>query len=219
MNPIISALDNYARVLKKASVWQTSKKPIGIIKDTGDDDFIFEFYCYVRIIVDLKKNYKLKYHPGFGDNKNNFPQSPAHKIGRPYFEMFDKNDKLLYQVCAGTKIKVLHGNKFDAPDISFQEADSPSNKPAAKNVKIIMDAKNCNVDKSQFNSFAMMIRNLNTEDAEKEMIKFDKLNAIKGNYLISFGKAYTDDKDYLKFHKLSEIENFDGKNNFNIINY
>lgn len=217
MKQLLRALDQYAKDLKSVSVWKSSRQILGNVKQ-GKDDFIYEFYCYIRIIVDLKSNYNLNYCAGNGIKKNMFPKKPCDKKGRPYFTLLDKKGKGIYQICAGSKIKVKHGNKYDAPDISFQSANA-TDSPTFSETKLIMDAKYCNVSKGQYNDFAMMINNLNTVNAENEKLIFKELSGIKGNCLISFGETYTQDLDYIKSHHISAIEHFNQKNKFKIITY
>jgi len=222
INKIINALNQYAASLEKAAVWQNSRDIIGNVKG-GKDDFIYEFYCYLRIIKDLKENYVIKYSEGAGSTKNKFPKKPANKKGRPYFKINKKDGTPLYHVCAGTKIKVQHGNKYDAPDISFQSADSPEDKPCHDHVKLIMDAKyiadkDGSVSKGSYNDFCMMIWNLDTLDAQKENISFNEFREVNNNCIISNRKAYERiELAYIRSHHLCEIENLNEEDSFNII--
>jgi len=231
MNAILKKIDEYAAALKKAGLWHTSRTPVGYIKKTksheqAKDNFIYEFYCYLRIVMDLSQNYALEYEAGAGDNKNKFPQGPAAKSGRPFFRLKDKNGNVVYQVCAGTEIKTIAGTKTNAPDISFQTPDADMDEPAADDVKLIIDAKynrptsdSDSFQEAQFDHFAMMIRNLNVESADQEKIQFGSLSTFKGNCILTNNKAFKADQAYLALHKVTEVEDFDEGKTFNVLTY
>lgn len=217
MSKIITAIKAYAKKLEKASVWTKSRKPIGLALE-GDKDFIYEFYCFLNVLVDLNPTYKLEYQPGRGKDENRFPHGPADKKNKPYFKLYE-NGVYKYQICAGTKIKAAFDGKKVAPDISFQKATAAEDLPLHTDVKIIMDAKNSDVQQSQYDSFCIMIKNLKTENAENEKLVLKRFSKVKGNCIISSGQAYTRNIEELKYHKLSEIENLDEKSKPNIITY
>lgn len=217
MSNIVTAIKGYARKLEKASVWTKSHEPVGLAMQ-GNKDFIYEFYSLLRIIEDLKSNYKIEYQAGPGKDGNKFPKGPASKKNKPFFKLFE-NEKLKYQICAGTKVKAAFDGKEVAPDISFQIATSPEELPSYTDVRIIIDAKNSNVQQSQFDSFCMMIKNLKTEKAENEKLIFKKFAKVKGNCIISSGKAFTKNIKELEYHKLSEIENLKENDSPNIITW
>ncbi len=52
---------------------------------------------------------------------------------------------------------------------------------------------------------------------KNEKIIYNKLKDIEGNCLISFGKAYIKDSDYLQSHYLCEIEFFNPDDSFRIV--
>lgn len=219
MDPFISAIKNYAEELKNCAVWHNSREAVGCALDS-ENYYIYEFYCLMRLLNDLNINYSIKYEAGKDDKRNKFPKGPAPKKDRPYFKLLDKNGALLYQICAGTEIKVKAGEKTDSPDISFQLAESPLDEPSYEHVKLIMDAKyseSKEVSKGSYNDFAMMIKKLDLENAKIINIKYDKLSGVIGNCLISNGKAYTDDVNYISDDALCEMEYFNEEDDFNII--
>jgi hypothetical protein len=62
----VNHISSYASLLQKGAVWQNSTEVLAPV--LGDDDhkqatkdYIYEFYCYLCIIVDLKANYKIEF--------------------------------------------------------------------------------------------------------------------------------------------------------------
>jgi len=217
----LNEIDKYAKALGKASVWKNSKEIVNSIK-SGENHFVYEFFCYLSIINDLETNYSIKYVPGNGKNKHRFPKRPVPKKGRPYFIIVNKiKSKKSYQVCHGTQIKVKAGNELHAPDISFQDENANKKVPTAEQVYIIMDAKYTDtpeksINSSSFDSVVKMVKALDVEDAENEKILFKKYDKFKGNCIITNGKAYKEEKEYHGIFKITEVEKFDENQNFKI---
>src|SRR5690606_29067779 len=106
--------EEFEQLLKKTeklSNWDKSGKCFGhfqILEKLGSKkkihDRIYEFYCFLRILEDLKQNYKIELinNP---INDQIFPQAPGKKENYSYFKLSMKSDSSSgFQVCFGTKI-------------------------------------------------------------------------------------------------------------------
>lgn len=136
---LIDQINSFASSLYDVSKWKTSSDPFGHIDPKTADNYVYEFYCYMRILEDLQTNYKVRFVPG----TNTFPKKSADKKnGWSRFDLYDKNNgTLLFQVCAGTNIEhTAIANYTVAPDISFQTDNSPA-EPNENHVLMIFDSK------------------------------------------------------------------------------
>ena len=168
----------------------------------------------MRILIDLKTNYKIDRIPGNPAGKI-FPQAPSLKKGWPYFKIELNGDPTnKYQVCFGTKIKLSLAPKTTiAPDISIQKHDATDD-PDESMVELIMDAKfkytNTNaLPIDQLHGFMQRVNALQTQNADTIPLKFNLLKDIKANCLLTNGKALDDQEDYCKLNKIKQIEQFD----------
>jgi hypothetical protein len=226
MRDYLNKLSTYTKTLKKCSKWIDTNKTVGKLdlNSVRGKDYIYELFCYLTILNDLSNNYILEYYPGFGKNQNCFPYAPSKKEGRPFFYLLNKNKDKFLQVCAGTKIKSIIDNNR-APDISFQNPNADLNLPQYNEILMIFDAKrkreNSNSEKvleSQYSSFAVMIKELGTEEAHLKKIEFKEFVKFNGNCLITNKKACRGIKKANELHKLKEIEFFDEKVDIKKIN-
>jgi len=183
---LIVQVGDSAAALHKASVWVNSKLPLNVT-----DNYLFEYYILLRLILNLAHNYTIRFVPGTGDNRFNFPRSPANKNGWPMFDICSKSDGiLLLQICAGTKVSDIYG-KERAPDISFQNAGS-SDAPSWKDVKIIWDGKyrkksSDSITDHEFSSFSRWLEILRLRNKQKPPINLNNLAQLLGNCLITNG--------------------------------
>ncbi|MBQ0786583.1 MAG: hypothetical protein KBT69_03725 [Oceanihabitans sp.] len=78
----LKEIKDYAIALRKASSWSNSNETIAHIQTSDNEEtkreYIYEFYCYLRILKDLKVNYDLELIPG-ELQKVLFPKAPALK--------------------------------------------------------------------------------------------------------------------------------------------
>jgi hypothetical protein len=211
----------------EASKWRSSNQTIAKVhlkqKKSNGEDYIYEFYCYIRVICDLICNYNIEFVDGRGRFQYAFPQAPSPKEGKPYFVAKDKNSsEIKFQICAGTEIATTF-QRSPAPDISFQKPESPEN-PTFENVLMIFDAKfnrsNSDKDKVGLNQLyyvSGMIRDLRIENAFLADIMFDELSELKGNCILTNGEACNTDFEYHRSHNLKEVEKFDANKTFNVI--
>ena len=145
---LLNEINQVAIALEDASVWCNSEKPVAHVKSREDErakSYIYEFYCYMRIVADLMENYVLEYIPGEGKFLHKFPQAPANKKGKPRFHVYEKkksNEKgsLKFQLCAGTKIEGKFESENNHPDISFQKPKA-SEDPKFSDLIMIYDAR------------------------------------------------------------------------------
>ena len=203
---LIKEINLLGKIVKRKSEWKSSKRPFGYFENKDEDNYIYEFFCYVSILKDLKTNYTIKYIPG----NNKFPRNPAYKKNIPYFEITCKSSNTKYQVCAGTKIKIKSGDTI-APDISFQMGNSPI-VPESKHIILIMDAKYTIKPESRLKfdiikTFAMNAIDLKALLASRSNINFNKFLAFKSNCLLTNGLA-SDKPAYCKLKKIKQIEKF-----------
>lgn len=215
---ILNEINDYADALETAALWHNSKESIDRVshkqKINNGEDYIYEFYCYVRVLVDLMYHYKVVFKAGTGKNAMNFPQAPCPKKGRPYFMVKDKETGIdLFQVCAGTQIKTIFPPMQAAPDISFQKPNA-SDTPDHTEVFAIFDAKfnrgktKIKVSQGQLSEVTSMIANLQLNTPVVNNIRFKRLAGLTKNCLLTNGKAHFNNLAYHQHHNLLEIENF-----------
>lgn len=205
---------------RKLSVWKSTGKCFGhfqILEQLESQkkvqDRIYEFYCLLRVLEDLKKNYKIEL---INNPKNDkvFPQAPGKKENYTYFKLSIKSDPSSgFQVCFGTKIalsKVV--GKFIAPDISFQILASPLN-PTESDVLLIMDPKykfdsKKSLTTNELEKFMHWVHALQTSNASSEPIDFDELTDLLGNSLLTNGNYIKGQEEYCKAYFVKQVSNF-----------
>jgi hypothetical protein len=227
MKEFLNYIREYSLVLKEGAIWHNSKDILAPVIGNTDkavavDNYIYEFYCYISIIIDLRKKYEIKFVEGSGLYKYKFPQAAANKKGKPRFHAF-RNGMLQFQICAGTKINCQIDSEQNHPDISFQIADA-SDDPSEKDLILIMDAKykegiEAVLPKDEVYKFGLIV---DLFDLRKELIAtidFEKYKDFQGNCLITNGKAYSDTNDIrlLKKYSIKEVEGFYPGQNFNVL--
>lgn len=210
---LVDKVKTYSAKLTKLSKWKSSNDVFGHIKK-ANTNYIFEFFCYVKVLIDFKANYEINYI----DGKNKFPRAPALKQGHSYFTIISKKKAgKSYQVCAGIRIESTLFLLSEHPDISFLDINAGDN-PTEKDVFIIMDAKHrvngSSLTKPEIKVFADTIVNLAVQNSKNEPIEFDRMKSLKGNCLITNGLEYKELFDYCKRKEIIQIVNFDLKGNF-----
>jgi hypothetical protein len=189
--------------------------------DVKGSDRIYEFYCLLRILEYLSANYDVTLIPGTRTDKI-FPEAPADKNGWPYFEITNKKDpNNQYQICYGTNIKVSGTLTTIAPDISFQEISS-TDSPNETMVEMILDAKykfnNTNpLSIDQIHAFMNRVTQLETKDADRLPIVFDKHDDIKSNCLLTNGKGLVKHDAFCKKGNIKQVVNFDIHGAYSVI--
>lgn len=227
MSELMKEINAYTSKLGKASLWHGSQKSLAEVelekaKKFGED-YIYEFYCYLRVLLDLQHNYSLRFVPGIDIFTYKFPKAPAAKKGKPYFIAFEQNTgKPAFQICAATEIGTPY-KRSPAPDISFQKADA-SDEPTYRDVLMIFDAKyirsTSDKDKIGLNQFyyvSGMVRDLQIADPSTCGIQFNELSACLGNCILTNGDAHCQEHEYVKSHNLKAVEHFDVGKIFKVI--
>jgi len=218
----------YIRQLKKSieslSKWDSSGKAFGHLRNLRNKktDRIYEFFCYIKIIDDLKKNYDIELVEGI--NGKIFPQGPASKKGWAKFILKDKiNGNILLQACFGTSVKLSASPKTTfAADISFQKS-SANDDPDERDVELIMDAKykesnSTKLDIKTIKEFAKSVQDFGVHSIKAGKIIFDKLKDIEVNCLLTNGNTIDIHEQYCKNNCLQQIGRFDcDGRKFNVI--
>jgi hypothetical protein len=225
---VLAQVTDYANALESAAIWHNSKESIDRVKHklkiSNGDDYIYEFYCYVRVLSDLTHNYTVRFVPGTGKNRMNFPQGPSNKKGRPLFILQDKTTgEPLYQVCSGTNIMTMFPPMTAAPDISFQKHDASDN-PTYNDVVLLFDAKynragsaKVKVSQGQLGEVTNMITHLQLATTPSVVLNFVSLAGFIRNCLLTNGNAHSDNKAQHDYFNLSEVEGFTVSQAFKIV--
>ena len=219
-NELLKNIYDFADKLKTICVWHNSKRPFGHISySEGKTDYLYEFFCYLKIVADLINKNQIAFDPG----EKMFARKPGKKKDSPRFLIINPvNGKTSYQICAGTKIKKNKGKKNSfAPDISFQIGDS-SDEPTYKDVIIIMDAKYSTDNDSKISNDEIYLFAKHIEDFELEKknilpINFSLLKDLSCNCLITNAKANEDSIDYCTLSNLKQVEKFDLSGSYRVI--
>lgn len=217
MKDFVDHIQQYASLLKKCSIWQNSAEilapVIGSQSSNVANDYIYEFYCYLCIIVDLSVNYEISFIEGNGTFKFAFPKKAAIKKGKPRFHA-SNHGKLCFQVCAGTLIRSPYPIENNHPDISFQVA-SASEDPDQNDLIMIMDAKfsehpTSKLPKDEVYSFQSIVDLFDLRGARKLQIEFDEYKDLDGNCLLTNARSHSDTTNIALLQKWSikEVENF-----------
>lgn len=200
MKQYLDEINSFASYLKTVSKWQKSFDPFGHLANS-EDDYVYEFWCYTRILKALSENptqfVRLK------NGTKSFPKSPALKSeGWSYFEIYDQNNELLFQVCAGTGVKRSDApTSVHNPDITFQ-ISAATDDPTENDVELIMDAKFqyeftkkgkprklATIPVKEIHAFSHRVNVLATKDAHTIALDFGSLAQLKGNSILSNGEV------------------------------
>jgi hypothetical protein len=218
MKDFVDHISKYATLLQKGAVWENTDEILAPVlseeeKLQATNDYIYEFYCYLCVILDLSSNYKLEFVEGEKEFQYNFPRKAALKKGKPRFHA-KEDDQLAFQICAGTRVRCDFDRENNHPDISFQLADATDD-PTEQDLIIIMDAKftedlSSRLSRTEFYKFGSITDLFNLRGVPKVAIKLKKLKKMFGNCLITNAKAYSDAADIRLLNKwnIKEVENF-----------
>jgi len=210
----INYINSLRTSIKALSKWETTGEAFGFIESVDDDrkDYIYEFFCAMKVIEDLTTNHKIVLHPG--RNGYRFPQKPQPKINWARFIGFDlAGAKEEFQVCLGIEL-----HPTDAPDtpfgadISFQKAGT-GEQPFDKDILLIMDAKyksdiEDKFDVSILREFAQCVRDMQAPKPETDVLKFGS-PAFKGNCLFTNGEPIEVHELYCRNRNVRQIGQFD----------
>ena len=220
---------------EKLTKWETSGKAFGhyqileakatdvkMAKNKGADS-LYEFWCLMKILDDLRVNYNITCVAGSRADKKVFPQAPAPKKGFAYFNAEDKaapSNK--FQICYGTEIKLSLAPKTTiAPDISFQKHDATDD-PDETMVELIMDARfkynnTAKLSVDQIHGFIQRVNALKTQNAASIALRFHLLPKLGANCLLTNGQGLNNQDVYCSLNHVKQVEKFDLKSSFNVI--
>lgn len=221
---ILDLINDGAEQLKNVVEWHGSGMPIAEVDlkphSESSPDYIYEFYCLIRIVNDLNHFQRVYFEEGTGPFRISFPRSPANKKGKPYFLVYDRASdppKKLFQICAGVKIRTIH-DMNRAPDISFQTAEAPEN-PKWDHVGFIFDAKNKRADsnsnqlgQNEFSYVTQMIRDLKLDASSAPriaMFRFQELAGLEANCILTNGSCFAAPKAYFEENNIKIAAQFD----------
>lgn len=219
---LIDNINSYATSLHEVSKWKNSSDPFGHIDSKTEDNYVYEFYCYMRILDDLRAKYEVRFVPG----TKSFPKKPADKKnGWARFDLHDKqNGTLLFQVCAGTNVEhTIITNYTVAPDISFQMDNSPD-EPNENHLLMILDSKyktgnsdEKKIDISTLREFANIVRDFDLNATKSSQIILDKLNSLTGNCLLSNGQTSKKHQPFCSHSKIKQVGKFIPKKLYEVV--
>jgi len=218
MKDFVTYIRQYSKLLEQGSRWHNTKESIAHVisdmdKANSTDNYIYEFYCYICIIVDLLKNYEIEFIEGQGDHQFKFPQAAAEKKGKPKFQAL-QGGVVQFQICAGTKIEGAYSSEQNHPDISFQVANA-SDYPRREDLIIILDAKfrenpKSKLSKNEVYTFIVNVLLFRLTSKPSLQIELNKLKDFVGNCLITNGLSYSDKSDVslIVDSNMKEVEKF-----------
>lgn len=209
---------NYINTLRIAisslSRWETSGEAFGFIasKDDGRQDYIYEFFCAMKVLHDLKQNHKIVLQPG--TNGYRFPEKPQPKSNWARFIGYDSHGQTeQFQVCLG--VELYPSDSPESPygaDISFQKAGT-GDVPYDSDVLLIMDAKyksdiSDKLNISIIREFAQCVRDMQTPKAETNILSFTTQD-FKANCLFTNGALIDVHEEYCRNRNIRQIGHFD----------
>lgn len=220
----LEEIRKYAELLGKAAKWDASNEQIlnieSIKEGKNKKEYIYEFYCFLRIITDLTNHYDIE--KVNSSAKTFFPKGPASKSNYPYFIAKNKaTGEVVFEICTSVDI-IGKAGETSAPDISFHHPKNNMD-PTHEDVFMLFDAKfkhelTTNVHESEFNKVHAMVVNLNTENAsEIDIVMFNELKELIGNCLLTNSSAFKTNIGHHKIYNIKEVEHFDVGKKFNVI--
>lgn len=211
----IAYLQTLRDSIEKLSEWESTREAFGFIENVPDTnpDYIYEFYCAMRILDDLSNNHIIEIKPGVEGYK--FPQNPGKKVNFAKFLIKNRDTRrVLFQFCLGVNIQLSASplTTFGA-DISIHTSRS-NDVPDESDIVLIMDAKykqskNTKLDISIIREFAQCIKDMKVPKDEIINLKFNRLMDLKGNCLITNGEGSLNHEQYCKNNTLKQVTRFD----------
>jgi hypothetical protein len=184
---LLRAVGDAAKALRSAARWPTSQRPVN-----AADDFVYEIYVYIKLLLLLQGKCIVTYVPGSGRVIHAFPRKPANKRGRPRFTVKSRHGD--WQLCAGTKIRDLHGDSR-APDISLQRGTA-SEDPDLHDVAAIWDAKykrkGARISSHEFSEFSRWLEVLNLRSNAAPSVITSAARDLGGHCLVTNGEHSTE---------------------------
>ena len=200
--------------MEEATHWHNSKMSIGSLS-SDQDNYLYEFFCYIHLVADLSEHYLIRYVPD-RMGKHKFPRKAGSKQNYPRFDAYSKrqSNRRMFQICAGTLISADDGHQI-APDISFQKPNS-GEKPCAVDLILCMDAKfkrdpNDRLPQDEVFAFCETVNHvLGLSGIRGHKINFFRFKELTTNSILTNGKPHNDGAGaYLKQRKVKEVYSFD----------
>ncbi|ANE50639.1 hypothetical protein [Flavisolibacter tropicus] len=228
---LLKEIDSFAKSIENVSSWKGSKKPFGHIVKTTKENYVYEFWCYLKILCEINNVPNQKVHLR-GSRK--FPAAPSSKKKNwAYYEITDNKGKPLYLVCAGTGIKRKDApDTIHHPDISFQKPSAPKNDdPAGDDVVLLLDAKYVypkrkngkpkepgKISVSQINEFSHIVEVLlRARKSQNVKLNFGSFKDLNANALLSNASVLDKHKDACKVDCIKQVGEFIVGKTFNVI--
>lgn len=212
---LLDKINDYGHKLGAVSKWTGSGSAFGHIDFKSKDDYVYEFFCYVSILYDLKAHQDIRFVPGI--KKGLFPKKPANKDeGWARFDVFDGAGNCVCQACAGTSIKLSDCPTTEfAPDISFQTPNA-SDDPDEREVVLVMDAKfkdkKGSIDFALIKEFMAVVASLQVGIVPSSFgLQFEKFVQLKANCLISNGTVMKKHENFCKKTGIRQVGRFGTK--------
>lgn len=197
---LLKAVSDAAKALAGAARWHRSLRPVN-----AANDFVYEMYVYVNLLLALQRRFHVTYVPGSGRSAHGFPRKAANKQGRPRFLVSGPAGS--WQLCAGTKIRDMHGDAR-APDISLQRGDA-SDDPDANDVEAIWDAKyktrDSRISSHEFSEFARWLEVFNLRARPAPSPVTSTAGDLAGHALVTNGSHSTEYDAELQRTNVREI--------------
>lgn len=208
---LIAEIDKFSHQLESLSKWNSSE-PFGHL-DGAEDDYIYEFWCAMKLLSDLKTSYSIEVSSV--DDRLLFPKKPAYlSAGKyTYFILTNKADTAeCVQMFFGIKfINSYDDNDTSAPDIAFAKPIGRQD-PSYNDALLILDAKfkagkSRKLSKSLIKEFAKTVEDLGLRTGSIDL-KLNKLADLNGNCLITNGEVIRKHENYCIRFKVRQIGNF-----------
>jgi len=207
---LIVAISELADSLNQVSQWYNhGNEPFGHIENDTQTSYIFEFYCYIRYVNELANAGNRVTFNNTGALGSFFPKAPAEKNnGWAKFELKDRNDQVIYDVCAGVNIRNHVDNYTYAADISIQ---SPVQIPRAEDTFLIVDGKFKNdatesLPIGQLREFRAALIDLGFPKAPPNLIL--EGTPFERSSIVTNGQINEDQLNYSNAHHFNQIGNF-----------
>lgn len=212
----IARIKQLRSAIEKLTKWESSGKAFGFIETNKklSSDYIYEFYCAMRILKDLNTNESVKIVPD-NNGEYRFPRKPAPKGAWSKFLIRQKGTRhIKFQFCLGTVIKISSSplTTFGA-DISLQTHDAPDD-PDESHVVWIMDGKykkssSSKLDIGTIREFAQCVSDMDSPKKSRFTLQFDKLSELNTNCLLTNGEGIQDHEQYCMNKKVRQVAKFD----------
>ena len=204
---------------KALTTWDSSNVAFGHVAsiDVKKDYYIFEFFCLMRILKGLGRNYIIEFKKG-RKYPTAFPGGPAKMKDYPYFSLVEKEKlKSQFWISYGTTVILSDASGSNpSPDISFLSKE-PNLNVTEKDLLLIMDAKfkknpSSPLSKTIMGAFLFCVHDCKLESPKAFRIDFTGIEDFNGNCLITNGKVILKHAKKCKEYRVKLIGYLDHEN-------